>query len=77
MTRRYPSIPSRLAPQCPACGGSMHNDPALNATSRYVRVIICSECGTREAFHGMFWDERDPYSEGAIRDQLEWKRAWR
>jgi rRNA maturation endonuclease Nob1 len=38
---------------CPACKGIMSEYPAL---SRYKDVDICSDCGTREALSGYFWD---------------------
>lgn len=39
--------------RCPRCGGTMHERAAMNAISRFIdNVIICSECGTDEAFNG-------------------------
>ena len=41
---------------CPACGEyKMYKRLAVNALSRYVKRYICSDCGTREALWGFFW----------------------
>lgn len=44
---------------CPACKEN-YLDPVevRNALSRYCKKYICSECGTREAFEGFFWDKK-------------------
>jgi len=48
-----------IAPPCPVCGGTMHDNAIRNCRSRHANIFICVECGKREAFEGFFW--RDKY----------------
>lgn len=45
----------RLGAQCPACHGLLREPEVMNSLSRYCSAYICSDCGTREAFEGFFW----------------------
>ena len=39
---------------CKGCHNNLDQDEVRNALSRYKHGYICSQCGTREAFHGDF-----------------------
>ena len=60
-TRKLSSLVNNYEPdwdRCPACDKNhLYKSQVMNARSRYTDKYICSECGTREALEGYFWEE--------------------
>jgi hypothetical protein len=70
MTLRY------VAPPCPACGGTMHNEPVRNALSRHVDLLICTLCGRIENDEGWFWEVRYDTNSFALHAvQKKWREG--
>lgn len=45
-------------PVCPACGKrkDLKTGEPGTSVSRYADILICSDCGVREAMEGNFWN---------------------